>query len=78
MNQELKNFTEDLIKIIQEKYNESLSESKKLQSEADAAYQLGLNFAYYDMLDLIDSQLTAFGFRDEVMHTIAPELGKHL
>jgi hypothetical protein len=78
MNRELKDFTEDLVKIIQEKYNETLTESQKVQSEGDAAFQKGLNFAYYDVLDLIDSQLTAFGFRDDVMGKIAPELGKPL
>ncbi len=74
MNEELSNFLSDLIKLLQEKSDQSLEEGKKSVNETDAAFQQGLNFAYYDALDLIRSQLEAFGYDAEAFGRFVPEL----
>ena len=76
INQELDGFLKDLAVLILEKYDESLAESKRLTAEADVAFQDGLNMAYYDVLDLIRSQLLAFGYEAAAAGIVVPELGK--
>jgi hypothetical protein len=65
MNEELHRFLKDLFILIQEKYDESLVEEAKPRAEAETAYHQGVTFAYYDVLDLIKSQLIAFGYEEE-------------
>ena len=76
MNEDLHGFLRDLFILIQEKYNESLAEAGEPAPEAEVAYRRGANFAYYDVLDLIRSQLIAFGYEEATSGFEVPELGK--
>lgn len=51
---------------------------KKTTAEADAAFEHGRNIAYYDVLGLISTQLSAFGYKFPQARLIVPELGKPL
>ncbi|GGJ64681.1 hypothetical protein GCM10008982_12490 [Anoxybacillus voinovskiensis] len=46
-----------MITLIQEKYNETLTAPTD-ESAEDKSFRLGSNFAYFDVFDLIESQLT--------------------
>lgn len=63
MNQELQNFLKDLVTIYQEKYDDS-SVGNDIEDEKSAAFRKGCNFAYYDALDIIASQIKSFGFHN--------------
>lgn len=77
MDKELLNcFLKDLVLEIQGKYNETLIPIDSERPE-DKSYRLGCNYAYYDVLDLIHSQLKAFGIEGDIGSTI-PELGKKI
>lgn len=76
MNHELQNFIQDYVTLLQEKYHQSLIKTEKYQTEADAAFYQGTSFTYYDVLDILKSQLEAFGYEIENFETIVPELGK--
>lgn len=78
MNEELNNFVKDLITLLQEKYDHSHSEKQKGDTEADVAFHQGAGFAYCDALDLIRSQLMAFGYDVESIEPIVPHLGKKM
>ncbi len=78
MNEELSNFLKDLITLLQEKYDQSHTEKQAGGTEADFAFQQGAGFAYYDALDLIRSQLIAFGYDVESLEPIVPHLGKKM
>jgi hypothetical protein len=71
--QDVKNFIKDLVDIIQDEYNQSLLAAEEEQPE-ERAYRLGSSFAYYDVLDIIHSQMNAFGFNEEEISKIAPAL----
>ncbi len=73
----MKNFLIDLICDIQEKYNDSLLPTKGESSE-EKNYRLGENFAYYEVLDLIESQLESFGLSAEDIGQIAPIFGEKI
>jgi hypothetical protein len=73
--EELKNFINDLIIIIQEKYNDSLEVT---HDENEKAFRQGCNFAYYDVLDIFESQLKLFKIIDIVSQQIAPVLGQEI
>jgi hypothetical protein len=75
MSEELKNFITDLVVLLHEKYNDTLG-SKDNETEKDKSFRLGLNFAYYDVLDLIESQLKAFGYEESFINSITPILGE--
>ncbi|HYN25013.1 MAG TPA: hypothetical protein VES69_08200, partial [Pyrinomonadaceae bacterium] len=75
-NETLHGFLKDLFVLLQEKYDESLAEDSKPESEADVAYRQGATLAYYDVLDLIRSQLIAFGYEEEASEFPVPEFGK--
>ena len=77
MDEQLKGFLADLVKIIQGKYNETLIEAEN-ESEQDKSYRLGLNFGYYDVLDLIESQLKAFSYDSKEIGEITPLLGRKI
>lgn len=77
MQNEMKNFLIDLICELQEKYNHSLLPPKEEGLE-DKNYRLGLNFAYYDVLELIETQLKSFGYSEEDIGQIAPILGEKI
>lgn len=72
---ENKLFIRDLVILIQEKYNNSFFIENK--SEKDKVFKLGLNFAYYDVLDLIESQLKAFQYDSDFIGHITPKLGEY-
>ncbi|SDD05223.1 hypothetical protein SAMN04488112_1292 [Melghirimyces thermohalophilus] len=68
MDSELQSFLSDLIEIIQDKYNDSLNNCDEFNN--------GLNFAYYDVLEIIESQLRAFNIDQELFDQITPVLGE--
>ena len=75
-HQELIAFLKDLTLLIQEKYNDTLRPRRKGESEADYQFRSGQNMAYYDTLDLIHSQLLAFGVPAQELEPVVPVLGK--
>lgn len=77
MNRELKAFLDDLIIILQEKYNDSLT-AVESDNKEDRAFRQGCNFAYYDVLDIIELQLDALGLKDNIPHQITPTLGQEI
>jgi len=76
VNRELHNFVKVYITLLQEKYTQYLRKAEKSETEADAAFARGAIFTYYDALDLLKSQLEAFGYDLESSELIVPELGK--
>lgn len=76
MNAEMKNFLLDLIYLIQDKYNESFPNNEDLGDERQ--FKNGSNIAYYDVLDLIESQLKSFGYDVEALQPITPNPGTKL
>jgi hypothetical protein len=78
MNEDLHNFLGDLIVLVKEKYNQSLQESQDAIAESDRAFQSGANFAYYSILDLIQSQLESFDYDPKQFGQIVPSLGKKM
>lgn len=77
MDNQLKDFLGDLITLIQEKYNETLVAPED-ESVEDKCYRLGQNFAYYDVLDLVESQLLSQGFEPDLFGKISPILGEKI
>lgn len=77
MDKQLENFLNDLIVIIQEKYNDSL-DSVVTENFEDKAFRLGSNFAYYDVLSIIELQLAANQMDLKNMNPISPTLGKKI
>ncbi|WP_066324798.1 hypothetical protein [Anoxybacteroides amylolyticum] len=77
MDEQLRVFLEDLITLIQEKYNETLTVPAD-ESAEDKFFRLGSNFAYFDILDLIDSQLIAHGLDSNSLGKISPTLGEKI
>ncbi|HXH12140.1 MAG TPA: hypothetical protein VNP04_20535 [Alphaproteobacteria bacterium] len=75
-HEELIGLVRDLTRLIQEKYNNTLGARREGESEADYQFRNGQNFAYYDVLDLIHSQLLAFGVERQELEPIVPELGQ--
>ena len=73
---ELIAFLKDLTLLIQEKYNDTLGE--RCEGESETAYQFrnGQNFAYYDTLDVLHSQLLAFSIPTQELEPVVPELGQ--
>ena len=78
MSEELKSFVNDFGALMRERYNKSLAEIETVKSETDIAFQQGANFAYYDALDLMKSQLEAFGYDVRSFSFEVPNLGKKL
>jgi hypothetical protein len=76
MSEDLNNFLGDLIVLIREKYNQSLQEGQEATVEADRSFQSGVNFAYYDILELVQSQLEVFGYDTKQFGQIVPDIGK--
>jgi hypothetical protein len=77
MSEQMINFIKDLTTLYQEKYNETLCEEKG-ESEQDKVFRLGSNFAYYDCLNILESQLKVFDYDTGIFGVITPELGKEL
>jgi hypothetical protein len=77
MDEQLRGFLGDLIALIQEKYNETLIAPPD-ECVEDKSYRLGSNFAYFDILDLIESQLTAHGLDTNSLGKISPTLGEKI
>ena len=73
---ELIAFLHDLTLLIQEKYNDTLG--VRCEGESETAYQFrnGQNFAYYDTLDVLHSQLFAFGIPTQELEPVVPVLGQ--
>ncbi len=77
MGENLLNFIGDLITLIQERYNLTIDEPLN-ESETDKAFRLGSNLAHYSDLDLIESQLSAYGIESKSFGVITPVLGERL
>ena len=75
---ELIAFLKDLTLLVQEKYNDTLGGHREGESEADYQFRNGQNIAYYDTLDLIHSQLIAFGISTQGLEPLVPELGQRV
>lgn len=75
MDESFENFIAYLIELLKEKYNDTLHVPED-ESESKRSFRDGLNLAYYDVLDLIQSQLEAFGYDTKPFGVIVPELGK--
>ena len=73
---ELIAFLHDLTRLIQEKYHDTLGARGAGESDTDDQFRHGQNFAYYDTLDLIHSQLLAFGIPTQELEPVVPELGQ--
>ena len=73
---ELIAFLNDLTLLMQEKYHGTLG--VRCEGESETAYQFrnGQNFAYYDTLDLLHSQLLAFGIPTQELEPVVPALGQ--
>ncbi len=69
-------FLKDMLPLIQEKYDATLGPPHAGESEADYQFRNGQNFAYYESLDLIYSQLLAFGIPTRELEPVVPELGQ--
>jgi hypothetical protein len=76
MNEELRGFLKDLFILIREKYDASSAEASGPAADADAAYRRGAAFAYYDVLDLMRSQVIAFGYDEEAVAFAVPVPGR--
>lgn len=77
MNTESVNFIKDNVLLLQEKYNESLAKINEADIKGeDSSFYKGQNFAYYDALDLIKSQVEAFGYNSNEVPVTVPEFGK--
>jgi hypothetical protein len=72
---ELIAFLKDLMPLLQEKYNNTLGPRREGENEADYQFRNGQNFAYYDTLDLIHSQLLAFGIPAKELEPVVPSFG---
>ena len=77
MDEQLRNFLNDLITLIQERYNETLNVPLD-ESAEDKSYRLGSNFAYYDVLDLVKSQISAYGYDSSSLEKILPIIGEEI
>ncbi|KJS13667.1 MAG: hypothetical protein VR67_03490 [Peptococcaceae bacterium BRH_c8a] len=75
MDELMRNFIKDLVKLLREKYNISLSEVSG-ETEIEKSFRLGSNFAYYDALDIIESQFKSYGLDYESIGKVTPILGK--
>lgn len=73
---ELLAFLKDLTLLVQEKYNATLGACREGEEENDYQFRNGQNFAYYDVLDLIHSQLLAFDIPTQELEPVVPELGQ--
>lgn len=49
-----------------------------MESQEEQNYRLGMNFSYYDVLEVIESQLKSFGLRVEEISRITPILGEKI
>ncbi len=77
MNTESVNFITDHVLLLQEKYNESLAKINEADIKGeDSSFYKGQNFAYYDALELIKSQIEAFGYNSKEVPVAVPEFGK--
>ena len=69
-------FLKDLTLLIQEKYNDTLGARGEAESEMAYQFRNGQNFAYYDTLDLLHSQLLAFDIPTQELEPVVPALGQ--
>lgn len=73
---ELLAFLKDLTLLIQEKYNATHGACREGEEEIDYQFRNGQHFAYYDVLDLMHSQLLVFGIPTQALGPVVPELGQ--
>ncbi len=65
----------DLIWRIKEEYNECLDRVMVAKNETEKADEEGQSWAYYRVLEMIESQLFAFGDRSGTFVNLAPQPG---
>jgi hypothetical protein len=75
VDEELSGYLHDLVILLHDNYNDSL-QSNQPESGDEKAFRLGMNTAYYHVLTLIESQLSAFGYEPKLIGNITPFLGK--
>lgn len=75
LNFQLKGFMHDLVILLHDKYNDTLQTNDK-DATGDKDFRAGMNHAYYDTLNLIESQLKMFGYDVNEIGNITPELTK--
>ncbi|GBF82371.1 hypothetical protein [Aphanothece sacrum] len=77
MNPESVNFIKDHVLLLKEKYNESLQQIKEANIKGeDSSFYKGISLAYYDSLELIKSQVEAFGYNSTEVKVALPEFGE--
>lgn len=77
INKELENFLNDLVLILQEKYSQTLLEGLN-ETQEEKYLKLGSKLAYYDALDLIKSQLIAFGYNTDTLKSFTSSTSKKI
>ena len=76
MEIKLDHFMHDLVWLIKEEYNESLDHAASAASNHEKAIHEGQSWAYHRVLELIESQLEAFGNNSPMFSNLAPESGQ--
>ena len=76
MEIKVENFVHNLVWLIKEDYNDSLDRMLTSEVETGRSFAGGQSLAYFDVLQLIENQLRAFGAREESYGAIAPEPGR--
>ncbi len=77
MDKQLTNYLHDLVILLHDKYNNSLH-GFQTEAEEDKSFRLGMNTAYHDVLDLIESQLKVFGFNPNEIGNLQPIMGQNV
>ncbi len=73
MNSEMKNFLKDFLYLIQETYNKELELSNAENHQGDHAT---IYLVYWQVLELLQNQLLAFGYDPKEFGTVLPEFRK--
>ena len=76
MEIKLEHFVHDLVWLIKKDYNDSLHRMRTSNVEAERLFAEAQHLAYFDVLQLIENQLQAFGAREEFYKGVAPEPGQ--
>ncbi len=76
MSDKLTNYLQDLIYLIKEDYNDALLKSSENKKETETSFYKGQEFAYYNILSLVESQLYAFDETNKLIGEIVPKVGE--
>lgn len=67
MKQDLSNFVQDLIVLLQERYQATGSETQSATDPAAKTFLEGVHVGYQEALEVIQHQLEAFGYDPETV-----------